>query len=50
MAPKLVEILVKIKPISVLLILAIQVWEEVASDELRGHPATEGHLRKHDMP
>jgi hypothetical protein len=22
------------------------VWEKVVSDELRGHPATEGHLRK----
>ncbi len=50
MTPKLAEILVKIKPISFLPILAIKAWEKVASDEIRGHPATEGHLRKHNMP
>jgi hypothetical protein len=48
MAPKLAEILVKIKPISLLPTLAVQVWEKVASEELRGHPATEGHLGNHD--
>jgi hypothetical protein len=30
--------------------LAMQVWEKVVSDEIRGHPATEDHLRKQHTP
>jgi hypothetical protein len=45
-APKLAEILVKDQADIVAADLAIWVREKVVLDELRGHPAAEGHLRK----